>query len=253
MTTPVRIPSGQTWDLWMTRLVALFFAAMGLFLLIGIQPVLANAHWAAWLYGPLFALAVLMWLFGERSTIRAVVLSDSGVTYEYWRKSVHVGWPDVRPPQGPVRPDWTRSSGLFFTDHHPSDLLAVKYRRVTLAQAKEIMDYPVVRTWDIGNNWKKAFLLPSRSLRERWNYSPRLLKIGLVSLAIALALGAIGVISLALGIIPSCAYSSYSCPTPDWFNDSFYPFAVLLFIGAFASLEAIRRRGNLFENQPSLP
>jgi hypothetical protein len=50
------------------------------------------------------------------------------------------------------------------------------------------------------------------------------------------------------GVVPACTFSSNTCPTSDWFNDTFYPIAALLLVGGIALGNGMLTRKSRFED-----
>lgn len=220
----VTVPTGWSWWRVTTYTFATFFAIIGLvFLLLFLPPnPLANAAAAGVLGSLLFGAAVAFVLMDLRLSITSVVVSEDGVTYRYPVREVHVAWADIRPPSGLLGRFWTPNDPVIFTDMVPNALIPLASRPVTSAQARAIVDFPSYRSWTLEERWLRAIHSPPQTVAQWWRAAPTLVKVGLGGVILGFAIVLLAVVVVALGVVPSCAFSNYSCPTPDWFNASFY-------------------------------
>lgn len=203
---------------------ATFVAGIGIIFLLLLLPSsrLANITAAVAVGGFFFGAAAIFVLMDLRMSIVSVVVSDYGVEYRYPIRKVRVPWAGIRPPTGRLGRFWSPNDRIVFTDMVPKSLVPLAIRPVTPAQARAIVDFPSSRPWSLEEKWSRAIHSPPQSVRQWWRSAPVLVKGGLVGVILGFGLVAAAVAVVALGIVPSCAFSDSSCPTPDWFNATFY-------------------------------
>ncbi len=71
----------------------------------------------------------------------------------------------------------------------------------------------------------------SSGFQTIWREASPLERYGLLAFLGGIAIFGFAAASALAGFVPSCAFTSYTCPTPGWFDDSFYLAVALLFLG----------------------
>ncbi len=253
MATTVTVQTGWSWGRVAIYTFAAFTAAVGiLFLLVFLPPSqVANTEAAGVLGGFFLGAATILVLIDLRLSLTSVVVSDDGVAYRYPIRDVHVAWSDIRPPTGRLGRFWTPNDRVIFTDMVPNALVPLTVRPVTPAQARAIVGFPSSRPWTLEGRWMRAIHTPPETRRQWWRRAPPLVKVGLAGVVLGFAIVLLAVAIVALGVVPSCAFSDYNCPTPDWFNASFYVMAAGL-LGGIITLEIGRfSQKNPFDDDPT--